>query len=51
LLIDNNKEFTTLEDEIGQQRLREENHNTRWIFFFYYCLLFRITRDTLCLFD
>ncbi|CAM4621152.1 unnamed protein product [Leuciscus chuanchicus] len=29
LLIDNNKEFTTLEDEIGQQRLREENHNTR----------------------
>ncbi|XP_048056384.1 LOW QUALITY PROTEIN: ubiquitin carboxyl-terminal hydrolase 40 [Megalobrama amblycephala] len=31
LLIDNNKEFTTLEDEIGQQRLREEaaNLNTR----------------------
>lgn len=31
LLIDNNKEFTTLEDEIGQQSLREEaaNHNTR----------------------
>uniref|UniRef100_A0A673H1M7 USP domain-containing protein n=1 Tax=Sinocyclocheilus rhinocerous TaxID=307959 RepID=A0A673H1M7_9TELE len=31
LLIDNNKEFTILEDEIGQQRLREEaaNHNTR----------------------
>ncbi|XP_016373980.1 ubiquitin carboxyl-terminal hydrolase 40-like [Sinocyclocheilus rhinocerous] len=31
LLIDNNKEFTTLEDEIGQQRLTVEadNHNTR----------------------
>lgn len=31
LLIDNNKEFTTLEDEIGQLRLREEvtNQNTR----------------------
>ncbi|XP_067315155.1 ubiquitin carboxyl-terminal hydrolase 40 [Pseudorasbora parva] len=31
LLIDNNKEFTTLKDEIGQQRLRDEavNHNTR----------------------
>ncbi|XP_052415178.1 ubiquitin carboxyl-terminal hydrolase 40 isoform X1 [Carassius gibelio] len=31
LLIDNNKEFTTLEDEIGQQSLRQEaaNHNTR----------------------
>ncbi|XP_051987038.1 ubiquitin carboxyl-terminal hydrolase 40 [Xyrauchen texanus] len=31
LLIDNNKEFSTLQDEIGQQRLREEaaNHKTR----------------------
>uniref|UniRef100_A0A673H344 USP domain-containing protein n=1 Tax=Sinocyclocheilus rhinocerous TaxID=307959 RepID=A0A673H344_9TELE len=40
LLIDNNKEFTILEDEIGQQRLREEaaNHNTRCILLFcFYC--------------
>uniref|UniRef100_A0A8C2BMJ2 Ubiquitin carboxyl-terminal hydrolase n=1 Tax=Cyprinus carpio TaxID=7962 RepID=A0A8C2BMJ2_CYPCA len=40
LLIDNNKEFTTLEDEIGQQSLREEaaNHNTRCILLFcFYC--------------
>lgn len=31
LLIDTNKEFSTLQDEIGQQRLREEatNHKTR----------------------
>ncbi|KTF71583.1 hypothetical protein cypCar_00044112 [Cyprinus carpio] len=31
LLIDNNKDFNTLEDEIGQQRLtmEEANHNTR----------------------
>uniref|UniRef100_A0A8C2K6J3 Ubiquitin carboxyl-terminal hydrolase n=1 Tax=Cyprinus carpio TaxID=7962 RepID=A0A8C2K6J3_CYPCA len=34
LLIDNNKDFNTLEDEIGQQRLtmEEANHNTRCIF-------------------
>ncbi|XP_016122455.1 ubiquitin carboxyl-terminal hydrolase 40 [Sinocyclocheilus grahami] len=40
LLVDNNKEFTILEDEIGQQRLREEaaNHNTRCILLFcFYC--------------
>uniref|UniRef100_A0A671K8T7 Ubiquitin carboxyl-terminal hydrolase 40-like n=1 Tax=Sinocyclocheilus anshuiensis TaxID=1608454 RepID=A0A671K8T7_9TELE len=33
LLIDNNKEFTILEDEIGQQRITA-NHNTRCILLF-----------------